>query len=590
MRDKLPQLSLKPIIFLVLFLGSLHTCLLGQNNHVSGRQYKTVERPSDTRENEPSPKPQDEVIANHFKGEEIPMPAVINRFNKAFVSRVGGSASGLIGRVSGADIQGSMVSFRGLSPRYTTFTLNGISTPITQQNIKAFSLGLLPSATVQSMDVYKSGHFSNYGEWGGANVNIYSSADIPKNYTKVSFGLTFQNRFTFSDFVKDEEHGSSFGDYFGYGVDRRKFQNEIVDAPTLQSLDRAGSAGEGAKLPNTWPLEVVTAGPGYNLGFSFGRILKEDGDFKLATANSVVYRRMQGGLHRNQARWEDYQTDENGEVIQADLTSFMTDGIFSDDAKIQLHTDWFLRVDDDHEFDASLIYSNQGTNTTLSRYFVSLGRQIDVYGAQYGLLAKSMFLGRFTGSHEFFVDTDVDWSIGFGIFNRDEPDLKRTGAQRNLADTNLPYLLIIPESSKADNGARFASDMDDDTFGARVDIDHDFIDDVLELKVGLMYDRVSRDFGARLITGAKDDFTNPELRIRPARDLPVVWASENFTRPDGYFLVDGTTPFESYTASNDLFAAYVGLDWSITENFAVSVGGRFENFTQKLDSRYHCGG
>jgi len=437
------------------------------------------------------------------------------------------------------------------------------------------------------MDIFKGGYFGNYGEWGGANLDVTTSADIPNEYTELTIGFTYQHRFTFNDFIKDQEHNSSFGDIFGYGVDRRKFQNDIVDAPTLQSFSRQEAALEGAKLENTWPLEVVTAGPGYNVGFSFGRILErfEDGTTKLSTANSIIYSRMQGGWHFNRGRFEEYVTDDNGNVIEANQTNFMTDGIFTDEARVQAHTDWFLRVDDDNEFDASLIYSHEGANTTLSRYFVSLGREVDVYAAQYGLKAKSMLLGRFKGSHEILVDTDIDWNIGFGIFARDEPDLRRTGGQRNLgAEEGVPYLLLIPESSKADNGARFASEMDDKTFAARVDVDHDFIDDELELKLGILYDHVSRDFGARLITGAKDDFTNPELRTRPLRDLPIVWEPENFEREDGYFLVDGTTPFESYEASNDLIASYIGVEWNITPRVAVSAGGRYENFIQKLDT------
>jgi len=522
------------------------------------------------------------LLPYHVREEDISSVPVTNIVDKVALQALGGSLTGLLNRISGISfVNGTLVSFRGLNPRYTNVTLDGLAAPITEQNIKAFTLGLLPGSALQGLYVYKSGSYINQGEWGGAVLDISTDAGLDKNYTRLSFGLNYQHNFTFNDFIKDIDHESKFGDVFGYGVDRRDYTHNIAGREELQAMDRNDASAEGAKLRNNWALENVTALPTIELGFNMGRILMEKGERKLATINSVSYFRKQTGTHVNRATYFGYEFNEQGEAISSKLRDYATDGVYTTDSDIAVNSSWNYQHNDDHAFNLDLIYSHAGANRTLSKYYVGTDSDKEAFFAQYGLLAKGIFLARLRGEHEFGVDTDVNWSLGFGNSTRNEPDLRRTAAQRTLGATEEPFLLVIPESSKADVGARFNSDMNDVSYSGRIDLDHDFIDDRFELKAGFLLESNDREFAARIITAAKDDFTRSELRFVKAADLDIVFSPEHFG-PDGYTLVDGTTDFEFYDADNLLLAGYLGVDNAFGVRWQTSLGLRIENFQQNL--------
>ncbi len=527
----------------------------------------------------------DSTYLKHFKQSEIQDPAVVNRFTRRFINAVGGSATGLIGRVAGATVQGGMVSFRGLNPRYSTVTVNGLATPVTEQNIKAFSLGLLPSDAIQAMEVYKGGYYANYGEWGGGNINIVSTADIAGNYLDVSFGLTFQNNFTFNDFVKPQYWGEDFGNFFGYGKDNIDVTRKIVGVDEFQELDRNGAAEQARMIQNTQGIETVTAGPGFDLSIGFGHIFSDNGRANFLPSTPQPFSRIPSRIAVNRARYNNKTTDENGTVTNSEITSFLTDGIYTETAQLEATSQWFYRINENNDINLALTYSHEGSMISLIRYFVGIRDQKDVFGGSIGLIAKQVFMGRLTGNHGLADNLDLSWSLGVGTFNRDEPVLNRFGAQRPLRDqgTESPYLLIIPESSKADVGGTFNSDLNDNTLGGRIDLGWEAIDNRLTLRAGVLFDRLDRDFAARLLTTAKDDFTAPELTTPRLSALDTIFQTENYG-PNGYTMIDGTSEFESYNATNDNFAGYLGADFQLGTDWKFSLGGRLENFNQNLDT------
>ncbi len=577
---------MKTIRFLVWSWGILLAgSLFGQGEHGITTDHHEREHVHAKRQNSPY---SDSTMLFHFKQAEIQDPVVVNRFTRQFVSTVGGTASGLLGRVSGSTLQNGMAAFRGLSPRYTTVTINGLSAPVTEQNIKAFSLGLLPPDAIQAMDVYKGGYYGNYGEWGSAVVNITSTADIKEDYLTLSGGMSFQRNFTFEDFVKPTSHNDDFAEFFGYGLNDNKLIDKLPAREVIQNATRNEAAAIGAQLPNNFPIETVTAAPGFDIGIGFGKIFSDDGKRKFSTSNSLIFSRMQKGVAFNRARYNQYTRAEDGTedflgtVIESTNTSFLTDGIYTDEAKLEATSQWFYRFNPDHEINLALEYGHDNSMTSLVRYFVGIRSDVDVFGFSHGNLTKEMFLARLNGSHRLFGNLDVGWTLGTATFDRDEPDLRRAGAQRplGLTGTDEPYIFIIPESSKADAGARFASDMDDNTLAGRLDLSWDLATNV-QIKGGVLYDRLERDFVARLATAAKDDNTAGFLRQPALRTLDTVFAPNHFG-PNGYFLVDGSSSRDDYNGENETFGVYIGTDFTLGPNFNFSIGGRIEDFSQNL--------
>ncbi|MFZ4633992.1 MAG: TonB-dependent receptor domain-containing protein [Saprospiraceae bacterium] len=562
----------------------------------------------------------------HARSVDLETNTVSTTLTEAVVSKGRGTAAGLLNRSSGMNfVYGSLLSVRGLNPRYAQITVDGLSAPITEQTIKAFSLGLLPGGSIGSLQVRKSGDFADYGEWAGALVAFESRGDLTESYNEFTIGLGYQWNVTFEDgFYKDSDYPDGFGDFLGYGVKKRRFTDDLVDSETLQTLNRNDAAAEGAKLNNTWAIEEGTALPNFNISYEMGRVLFQNGESRLSTHNTFSFARSHNGVDYNRARYTKYKreddgTSDGGAVASSSIQNYMTDNVNSIDADLAASSIWNWRKNNHNNFKFNASYGHSGSNQCLTRYYISPVNKNDVIASSVGLLSKGILMLRLSGDHQLTDRTSVDWNLGYNKSDRDEPDLRRSGAQRNLGETDSPYFIAIPESSKADAGARFSSELNESTVAGRVDLTHEFggtfnkyLGEVLDdenpfvkarmndpyfvqtrreygmmykwrLRTGGIFEVINRDFSVRLVTPAKDDFTAPDLRFVPATELGNVFAPENFG-PLGYFLADGSRPEDSYESSTGLYGAYAGLDWRVNNRWEISGGLRVESFGQQLDA------
>lgn len=560
--------------FLFLFLTISSIFAMGQQQSKGAHTELSLDSLTQSRK--------DSLISNyHIRHLDLGQAAVSNSMDKMAVNALGGSATGILGRISGVSFQsGGLVSFRGLSPRYSTVTIDGLSAPVTQQNVKAFALGMLPGTAVQELDVYKSGTYSGHGEWGGANVNISTNANINKNFNSFAFGTGGQQHITFGNFIQEKAYGGG-ADFFGYGAGKRDFTQDIASREELQAMSRNEAAQQGALMQNTWSLEQRTAMPNLRLDYTMGRILYEEGYRKLSTINSVNFSRVQKGQDSHRAKYTGYERDAAGEVVGSSMDSYMTDAKYSTKADLSINSGWNFQINKHHFLNLNLSYAHSGDNAVMTRYFVGMNNNKEVFYSQFGMTEKDVILGRLTGGHELTDKSRLDWTLGVANSSRNEPDLRRTAHQRNLNDPEAPFYLVIPESSKADTGARFSSSLNDMFYSGRVDFTHSFIEDAFDFKAGALWESNDRTFDARIITTAKDDFTDPNLRFVEPKDLGTVFNPENYG-PNGYYLVDGTTDYDSYIASSRLFAGYMGIDNNFDNGIKTSLGVRVENYNQKL--------
>lgn len=74
------------------------------------------------------------------------------------------------------------VYVRGLGDRFNITTLNGLPLPSNNTSKKNIDLGVFSSSIIESIGIDKTYNAANYGDFGGANVNIVS-----RNYTGTGF-------------------------------------------------------------------------------------------------------------------------------------------------------------------------------------------------------------------------------------------------------------------------------------------------------------------------------------------------------------------------------------------------------------------
>ena len=83
------------------------------------------------------------------------------------------NTSDVLKRVSGASIQDNKyVIIRGLSDRYNTALMNGLSLPSTEPDKRAFSFNIFPSNLLDNLVIYKSATPDLPGEFAGGDVHM----------------------------------------------------------------------------------------------------------------------------------------------------------------------------------------------------------------------------------------------------------------------------------------------------------------------------------------------------------------------------------------------------------------------------------
>lgn len=519
----------------------------------------------------------------HIRSQDIKQLPITVSFNKTYVNLLGGSATGLLSRISGVSFRsGGLASFRGLSPRYTTILVDGLSAPVTEQNIKAFALGLLPGAVVQDLAVYKSPSSRNSAEWGGATVAINSNAEVFENSQQLALGFGYHHNFTFDRFNIDADYGTDFTDYLGYGANRLDFTRSIPNRATFQSLSRNEAAQQAENLRNTWTTRSATGSPDVNLAYNLQRVVFEKGNKKLSTIGSVVVGRSQTGMEYNRARYGGYSRDDQGKVNGSRTVEYMNDGIYSSVSDLSVNSAWHYRWKSQQSINLNLTYSNTGNTYNVSRDLTALTNNQAVVIDVKDFKQKQMFMANLSGEHLLSSRLNLSWSAVYSNFNRRQPDLRGSAAQRPLDRPNDPLLIYIPESAKANTGSRFSSNLKDDLLAGRVDLSIAVNPESFFLYTGVQTEVYSRQFDARLLTTVRDDFTRYDLRFQPWSNIGTIFTPGNYG-PDGFYLYDGTINFDSYTAENTTISAY-GTATKRWGEFNVQLGTRVESFQQQLNT------
>ena len=136
------------------------------------------------------------------------------------------------------------VYVRGLGDRYNVTTLNGLPLPSNSTSKKNIDLGLFNTSIIESIGIDKTYSATNYGDFGGANINIKS-----KNYTGSGFFEIGVSSGGNTEALSVDEF------YLNEGPNKSGFYNEDIPANPFNNT-----------FPTSWDREAT--GTPINLGFS----------------------------------------------------------------------------------------------------------------------------------------------------------------------------------------------------------------------------------------------------------------------------------------------------------------------------------
>lgn len=512
------------------------------------------------------------------------------------------NAGDVIKLSSGASIQDNKFAIiRGLNDRYNAAFLNGTALPSTESDRKAFAFDMFPSNMLENLTISKTATSDMPAEFAGGIIQINTRSIPEKSFVSLSLGTGFNSITTFQD---RKDYKGSKTDFLGFDNGARALSSAIpsVNDYPLSIHDQADLA---KKFSTTWGTSNSKFMPNQSIQLSGGYVKKIDDNRKFGFIGAITYnhsyslnstiRRGYSANSSNQGQTimdYDYLDKNNQEQVLAG-TMLNLAYSFSPRTEISLKNTLSLNSDDKLIYRTGTITPNEA-NPQLLKSSVNWFTSNKVLSSQLALKHESK---------------NEKWRIGatVGVSNvkRAVPNLRNTRYTRLTTfndpfdpnPTDTMYVANISNTSIGSEygGGMFFSNTNETSFNNLFDATYVVNKNEekktgFEIKTGLFSQNRSREFSARQlgytkygVSGGSINFADSLLYLSEDQ----IFAEQNMgliaPGVGGFKLTDGTKNTNAYTASSNLYAAYVQANQKF-EKLRLVYGVRAEYFNQILDA------
>lgn len=483
-------------------------------------------------------------------------------------------------RVPGVTIMGGKyIVIRGLSERYNVTMLHGAYAPSMEADRRSFAFDIIPSAQLDQLLIFKSPSPELPGDFAGGAVKVSTKGIPDENSITVGYSLGYRANSSLKDFYRGERSSSQlFGFNSGLNDLPSSFPSYIDDALPSGQQEEAGQT-----LRNNWTPEKVSS--------FLDQSASVTGTFKFninkIQVGNITAVNWSNTWNRFDVKRKDFNQYDEIEDKPDPIYAY-TDDQNNQNTRTGLLFNWAFRFNDKHTIELKNLYNQinnsqyidrKGPNYEANQYWNFGGFQ-ETYR---GVLASQIL-----GKHKFFNSkTSVNWVANLGKSFRDLPDNRRY--RRNVDLSTGSERTFVPSVASPSFLGRFYGEMDENSYGGSVSIDHTFAvaDNFLPvLSGGLFYEKKERTFDARNLGYVKSPNWDPSLEELSVHDL---FNPENINNNTGLKLEEETNGSDSYAASNDLLAYYAGLTLPFGKKVTLSGGVRVENNKQALNTQFETG-
>jgi hypothetical protein len=446
------------------------------------------------------------------------------------------------------------INIRGLNERYTSALLNGSRLPSTDPERRVVPMDLFPADFLEALSIIKTYTPDLPGDFSGGLANILLR-DYPEKLT-ASIGLStaFNTQTTFQEF--DTYDGAGAPDQFGFGNDFRALPG-IIPGGNIQKPPAAQGQVFGRTFRNTWEVDSRTAPPGHGAHFSIGNSFGPIGA-SLSATYGADYKRREGEIRRRFIVGS--TTDPSGvEILTAD--DFRYDTSIFETRLGSLFTSAY-KPSADHELALRALYnrnsadevaSGDGSNDSVGRLQTKRLRYT----------TEELAFGQIAGEHR-AAWIEVDWRTAYARTTQDQPD-GRFDTRNDASGTGT--FLFAPVSF---GGSRLFGDLEERLTDSAVDL-------ALPFKTALPFSSAWSGYPAKLKFGPAYTYRERDHTLRRFRyrvnsvgqtrlDLTAptetLLAPENIG-PTGFDFLEETQPRDSFSAAQEIAAAYGMFDFPI---------------------------
>jgi len=490
-------------------------------------------------------------------------------------------ASEVIRRVPGITIMDDrFVMVRGLSQRYNTVWLNNASTPSSEADVRAFSFDVIPSSMLENIMVFKSPAPELPADFSGAAIKIFTKNNADNNSLSVAYSTSYRPGVTFKDF---SNYRMSKYEWLGFDDGKRALPadfpshlNEVTDKNERQRL--------GRELDKVWTPGLSTAIPDQRFQFGLTRRFLA-GKVSVGTINSLTYSYTQDMDEVFRADYQQYDTVKD----RSDTNYYFNDIRSKATAKIGALSNWLFVFGNNQKIEFRNLYNHQGYTQVIDRNGRDNYGGLTIRSEELSFSSRNMYSGQLAGDHNFRNNqSHFNWTLGYSYADRNQPDLKRLSSSLVEDPDNQYYSqygVNFSFSASPELSGRVYQHLTEHIYNANFNYDNNFTIGNFkpELKVGMYLEKKDRAFDARLIGYAISSISKFNWGL-PYESVDVIFADTNINTTTGIKLDETTNKSDSYTATNDLLAAYVAAKLPFTTKLNLYAGVRMEKNNQQMHS------
>jgi outer membrane receptor protein involved in Fe transport len=511
-------------------------------------------------------------------------------------------AAEVIRRVPGITItDGRFVIVRGLVERYNSVMLNNATAPSFEADKRAFSFDAIPSGMIENILIYKSPAPELPADFAGAAIEVKTKNVADQNAFSITYGNKFIQNSTFNNNVLT--HEGSKTDWLGYDNGSRAIPDGVPGAKDFASLYAWPNATEYLQkidkinsisllFPNNWEYSTKTPFLDQNLSATLLRrfIL---GKISIGNITTVNYGTTNTFIEKQRTEYSGYDelTQEMGYNFD------FTDQEAKSDNKIGVIFNWNFIYGKNQKLEFRNFFNQIGTKTTTLRNGINYYNVETLRMADLRYDSRTVYSSQLAGEQTFNQGrTHLNWMLGYGLTKKNQPDNRRlTYVQINDdgSDRDKEYYLSIQSRPNVYLGGRLWIDMNEDILDGKLDFTHKFklfgSQTDWQVKAGGFYERKIRELKSRLI-GVVATQNPPDIFFQPVNEI---FSKENFyldqTTPynqHGLSYRDATRAKDSYNATDNLQAGYVGVNIPFTPKINLYGGVRVEHWNREIDNFY----
>lgn len=446
---------------------------------------------------------------------------------------------------------------RGLGDRYNSTTMNGLPLPSNDPSKKNIKLGIFNTDIVESIGIDKTYNFRNFGDFGGANIDIVSKKHTGSEMLEIGFELGIN---TLANSQKDFRLQD--------GPSKTGFSNTSYPKNPFSSYNFDTNWNTAAATPINTSI-FVRGGSEFNVGengkLGFFGTASFDNEYNYTTGVSNGSIGL-NGIPRRNLNFESFSYNTNTTVM----------------GNVN------YKVNDNNSIKFNSLFVN--TSSQDHQEFEGIIDRFDIASDGGGYIRRSnldqttVFINQLLGNHSLNERTNFNWGVSYNSLKNSIPDrMQNTLIPQN--GQSDPDVKQVSDNNDSENH-RFYQNLKDNQLAANLALDYKFKkeDEDYKGKFTIGYSGYTKKVGFEARQFNFDINTAVAQPVVDKNNIDGYFNQTNFS--NNLFSIktfNGGLAPQTYDGDQNIQAAFVGVEYKFTPKLTVVFGTRGEYIIQNID-------